>query len=84
MMTKTGRYDDDIEFTAPRVADWVPPVKEGCREYSGGDYGEVGGGGVCVCVDRGWDGQPSAIPDEMCVWDGEGKNSIARMRHSFL
>jgi hypothetical protein len=28
---------------------------------------------VCVCVDRGRERQPGAIPDEMRVWDGDGE-----------
>jgi len=26
---------------------------------------------VGVCVDRGGEGEPGAIPDEICVWEGE-------------
>ena len=72
-MCETGGYDDHIEFTAPRLADGVAPIKEGCREYGGGDRREMGGGGMDICVDRGRNGEPSAIPDEMRVWDGEGE-----------
>ena len=66
-------YDSHIECTAPRIAEGVAPVKEGCREYGGGNGREMGGGGADVGVDRGGDGQPGAIPDEMCVWKGEGE-----------
>jgi hypothetical protein len=73
VMCESGGYDGHIEFTAPRVADWVPPVKKGCREYGGGNGCNMSGGGVCVCVDRGRNGQPSAIPDKMCLRDREGE-----------
>jgi len=35
----------------------------------------MGGGGVGICVDRGGDGKPGAIPDEMRLreWEGEGE-----------
>jgi hypothetical protein len=28
---------------------------------------------VRICVYRGGEGEPGTIPDEMCVWEGEGE-----------
>ena len=66
-------YDGHIECTPPRIAEGVAPVKEGCREYGGGNGREMGGGGVGIGVDRGWDGKPGAIPDEMRLREWEGQ-----------
>ena len=73
VMGETGGYNGDIEFTAPWIADGVPPVKEGGREYVVGNGREMGGGGVCVGIYRGGEGQPGTIPDEVCLRDREGE-----------
>jgi hypothetical protein len=28
---------------------------------------------VRICIDGGGDGEPGAIPDEVCVWEREGE-----------
>jgi len=41
--------------------------------HGGGNGREMGGGGVDVCIYRGGDGQPGAIPDEVRLRDREGE-----------
>ena len=73
LVCQTGENNRDIECASPGIADGIAPVEERCCPDRGGDDREMGGCRVGVCVYREGEREPRTIPDEMCVWNGEGE-----------
>ncbi len=76
LICRARKNDNHIQGSTPRIANGVAPVNDGGQPDRCGDGGKMDGFRVRIRIYRGGDGQPRAIPDEICVWEWECENSV--------